>query len=825
MYSCTSSEFLLMSVMSDKQLKKLPKLLQKNISSLALPYAQLDVNLSNEKLQQAIAAKAEGNLLIGQERAKNALAFGLGLNSPGYNLYVMGEQATGRYTLVNEYIKARSKQSVALNDWVYLNNLENEREPIALALLKSESKRLLQDIEVLVDEVLATFPTVFDNPGYQRKKASIIRHYEQKYDAQIDTLEQLALSKSVALIEKGNSISFAPIVDGKALNDDEFTSRSDIDRQHFYKIIDELESQLSEALIELPIWQRENAEKLKQLKHETVEQGIRPLLKELERKYSDNLAVLKYLRQLKHHLIDMVIETLGTESKDDKQDEYDKRELFLDTYAPNILVSHEESATAPLIYEPNPTYQNLFGKIEYTSVQGSVYTNYKMITPGALHKANGGYLLLDADKMLEYPQAWESLKLALKFKQIRLELPQQELGMVNSITQIPEPIKLDCKVVLLGSRDLYYALQEYDPEFTELFRVLVDFDHEIELNQSNINHFVARVRQEIHSLGLSDITLSALHDCIRYSLRLAEHQTKMSAKFADVIELLHEASFFVERLEQKNNLELNDSHIRQALEAKKHRSGRVSDTFLEDIEEGHVLITTEGIAVGTLNGLTVLEVGGTSFGTPARITATVYAGANGVVDIEREVELGQSIHSKGVLLLTGYLGNKYAQAFPLTLSANIALEQSYGYIDGDSASLGELLALISALTEIPLHQGIAVTGSINQLGEVQAVGGVNEKIEGYFTLCQSRGLNGSQGVIIPKSNQVNLLLSDSVKEAVKNGDFTIYGVACVDEAIEIMTHKVAGTASSRGRYPKNSVHHQAISQLYNISAVVNGSDE
>lgn len=790
--------------------------------SLALAPQQLGLDVSINMIELAVEANIQSHSLIGQERAKNALSFGLGVDFQGYNLYVMGEQASGRYTLVSEYIKAQKVSDHQLFDWCYLNNLEAEREPVALSLPAGESKRLVDDIEILIDEILATFPAVFENPGYQRKRGAITRHFEQKYDTAIDQVEKLGLEKNIALIEDGHNISFSPIIDGKPMNDLEFTSKTDIDRQHYYDIIDGLEQHLSEALLELPIWQRESAEQTKALKQETVEQGIRPLLKNLERKYSDNIAILKYLRQLKHHLIEMVIETLSADNKEEKSDEYDKRALFIDTYLPNVLVANKPNASAPLVYEPNPTYQNLFGKIEYTSVQGSVYTNYRMITAGALHRANSGYLILDADKVLDHPHVWESLKLALKFSQIRLELPQQDVGMVNNITQTPQAIPLQVKVILLGSRDLYYTLQEYDPEFSELVRVLVDFDHEIDFSQTNLNHFVARVSQHANKIGLDDIETDAMAEFIRYSLRQAEHQSKLSAKFADVIELLNEAYYFCKKV---NDNVLSKAHIDEALKAKKHRSGRVSDSFLLDIEEGHVLISTEGQAVGTVNGLTVLEIGDTAFGTPARVTATVYAGSSGVVDIEREVELGQSIHSKGVLLLTGYLGNKYAKTFPLTLSANIALEQSYGYIDGDSASLAELLTLISSLTDIPLQQGIAITGSINQLGEVQAVGGINEKIEGYFTLCEKRGLNGAQGVVIPWSNHVNLMLSEKVKQAVSDGLFAVYAVHNVDDAIAVTMQHEAGQLTKRDTYPKNTVHHVAISRLFAISNVVNGGHE
>lgn len=784
---------------------------------------QLTSHSYQDLISEAYKSDVSNNLLIGQNRAKDALAFGLGLNMPGYNLFVMGEQASGRYTLVHEYLKQQNLSSGQMFDWCYVNNLKDERRPIALPLPCGESAQLTKDIENFIDEILATFPAVFDNPGYQRKNAAITRHYEQKYDAAIDQVEREAMEQGIALIEEGNAISFAPIVDGKAMTDAELVQRTDIDKQAFYDAIDKLEQTLGEALIELPIWQRESVEKQKALKQETVEQAIRPLLKELEHKYKDNIAILRYLRQLKSHVIDMVIETLVVDAKDDKSDEFDKRGLFIDTYAPNVLVSNQASDPAPIVYESNPSYQNLFGKIEYTSVQGSVYTNYRMITAGALHRANSGYLILDADKVLEQPHVWEALKQALKFENIRLELPHQDVGMVNSITQIPEPIPLNVKIILLGSSQLYYALQDYDPEFKELFRVLVDFESEIEINSRNVNQFVARARSHAQQIGLDDIDVDAMSELMKYSLVQCEHQTKFSAKYADVIELINEAHYFNQLKNPQPTL--SKQCIIDALTAKKQRSGRVSDTFIEDISEGHVLISTEGFDIGTLNGLTVLEVGDTSFGTPARITASVYAGSNGVVDIEREVELGQSIHSKGVLLLSGYLGNKYAQDFPLTLSANIALEQSYGYIDGDSASLAELLALISSLTQTPLNQGIAVTGSINQLGEVQAVGGINEKIEGYFELCRNRGLNGSQGVIIPMSNQINLMLNDRVIDAVEQQKFSIYVVSHVDDAIEIITESKAGNINNKGKYTKNTVHHLAISRLKEISTVVNGSVE
>ena len=789
----------------------------------ALQAPSLSPELNRRQINQALKdSEAVNTSFIGQERAREALSFGLGVKTRGYNLYVMGEPATGRFTLVKDYIERQVASLPAPEDWVYLNNFDEEREPVVLRMAPGEGKALVKDISNLIDDLLDTFPAAFDNPGYQRQKSAISRDFERRYDEAIDAVERYAQANDVALYDESNAITFAPIVNGKPITDEEFAVLDDEKRQYFYDLIADLENRLSESLLGLPAWKRESSERVRQLNKKTAEQGIRPLLKVLEHKYAGQLGVLKTLRHMRSHLVDTIVSLLAEESKDEKPDELDRRLYLEELYLPNVLVGHQLEDGAPVVYEPNPTYQNLFGKIEYTNLHGSVYTNYRMIRAGAIHRANGGYLLLDVDQVIEQPFVWDALKLAIKSGSIKMDLPQQDVGMVNAITLNPQPVDLDVKVILLGSRDLYYTLQDYDDEFDELFRVLVDFDYEIPVTRQSVFDFVGKVRHQVEQIGMTGISSKAMYRLGEYSLRMAEHQQKFSAHFAEVIELIHEAHYFAS---QQHNTHLELDHIEIALNAKKRRTGRVSHALLNDIKEGHVLIATEGKAVGKVNGLTVLEVGGTAFGTPARITTTVYAGANGVVDIEREVELGQPIHSKGVMLLTGYLGNKYAQHFPLTLSANIALEQSYGHIDGDSASLAELIALISALTEIPATQSLAVTGSINQYGEVQAVGGVNEKIEGYFDLCLHRGLTGEQGVVIPASNAINLVLDKAVIDAVKKGQFHIYTVATVDDAITLLMQKEAGTMTARGRYKKNTVNYHAVNRLYNIALIVNGGDD
>ena len=784
---------------------------------------QLAPKLNRRLIAQALKDDACLNAtFIGQERAREALTFGLAIQATGYNLYVMGEPATGRFTLVRDYLEREAISSAAPDDWCYIANLEEEREPLLLRFKAGQAKQFQRDMQTLINDLLATFPAAFDNPGYQRQKAAIAREYDLRYDQAIDAVERYANANDVAMIEKQGAISFTPLQDGKAITEQEFATLDEKQRTSYYALIDELENRLSESLIKLPVWQRENSDKVRKLNRDTAENGIRPLLKNLEHNYANNLAILKYLRQLRSHLTATIVELLLDDAKEDKPDELDRRAYLEELYLPNIIVGHSLDAQAPIIYESNPTYQNLFGRIEYTNVHGSVFTNYRMIRPGALHRANGGYLLLDADQLVEQPFVWDTLKLAIRSGMLKMDLPQQDFGMVNAITLNPQPMELSVKVILLGSRDLYYTLQDYDDEFDQLFRVLVDFDPEIPMVRQSIFDFVGKVRQHAYASGLEQVSSGAMARLVQYSLRMAEHREKLSAHIAEILELVSEAAYFCFKSHSK---ELQSTHIETALQAKKRRTGRVSQTLLQDIKEGHVLIETRDKAVGQVNGLTVLEVGDTAFGTPARITSTVYAGANGVVDIEREVELGQPIHSKGVMLLTGYLGNKYAQHFPLTLSANIALEQSYGHIDGDSASLGELVALISALTEIPAAQGLAITGSINQYGEVQAVGGVNEKIEGFFDLCQHRGLTGDQGVVIPHSNTINLVLNSGVIDAVKRGQFHIYTVRTVDEALALLMGQEAGVINSKGRYPKNSINYHAVNRLYNIALIVNGGDE
>ncbi len=791
---------------------------------LPLPVSALAPTISFNHVQTCMNNPYPETLtFIGQQRAQSALDFSLGMELPGYNVYVMGEAAHGRFTLVKDKLEAHSKGRPTPKEWLYVNNYDDHREPIAMFLQAGQSKQLADDIDSFIDEVLDTFPAAFDNPAYQRKKKKIDREFNDAYDAAITEVEMAALEQSVALIEEKSVVGFAPLVNGKQLSDAEFAALDDELREQFYEVIEKLEDALIEALIELPRWKRESSEKLRNLKKSTAELATKPLLKDLEHKYAAHIGVLRYLKDIRVEIIDAVLEWLDDEDEsEENKEDFDSKGMLTDFFAPNILVEFKEGDAAPVVYEPNPTFGNIFGKIEYAASQGSLITSYRSIQPGALHRANGGYLIMDAEKVMANPQVWDGLKLSLKTHQIKNDLPYQDSAVGSSFTLRPQLIPLDVKIILLGSRDLYYTIGEYDEEFAELFRVLADFDYYLPSSDKLQYQFITKVIEYCQNTLKCSLTEAAMARLLKFSYRQAEHHNKLSARFADVLELVAEASFYT----KQDNLSLIDAHhIDEAIEGKQYRTGQISENMLSDIKEGHTLIATDGQAVGKVNGLTVLHIGDTSFGTPARITATVYAGADGVIDVEREAELGKAIHSKGVMLLTGYLGNKYAQQFSLTLSANIAIEQSYGYIDGDSASLAELCALISAITNLPISQSIALTGSINQHGDVQAIGGVNEKIEGFFKLCKMRGLTGQQGVIVPKSNQVNLVLDDEILAAVELGKFHIYAVETVDQALNALMDIDAGELVD-GHYPEDSVNGIALARLNNIADIVNGdSDE
>ncbi|QJD28530.1 Lon protease family protein [Methylococcus geothermalis] len=759
-----------------------------------LPAAALKTVISPGDLPFASTAELEPlDHILGQQRAQEAIDVGLTIRHPGYNLYVMGDPGTGRLSLVKRLLERRAAERPAPCDWLYLNQFAQPSEPVAVALPAGMGRRFAADVETFVDSLLATFPAAFDNPAYQRRRTAIDREFSRRFDEAVDAVGRKAEQHGILLFRDGDDISFALRGDGAPLDEAAFAALPEARKAEFHAQVRQLEDDLHEALLELPQWKREATESLRALNRETIEQAAAPLLSHLAEPYADCSALIAHITVLGEHLDRTVAEYLLDDRGQDPREEASRRNQLLDRYAPCLLVSHDPKGGTPVLFAANPTYPNLFGRIEPPGDQEASRAPARLIFPGLLHQANDGCLIVEAEQLVGDAEAWPALKRALKTGQLCIEPPPTDAGGgTKARTLRPAPIPLQIKLVLVGSRDLYYLLEAADPDFKELFRLPVDFDDYFPLCPGSMLDFARLIKTQATQAGHGAVSACGIAALLEYGARMAEHQSRMSARIGDICEILAEAD--LERRRDGAETVLAE-HVHRALAARERRLDRLNQELLDDVMEGVLLIATEGEKVGCVNGLTVLEAGETCFAMPARITSTVSPGERGVVDIEREAELGQAIHSKGVLILSGYLAFRYARDFPLALSAHLAIEQSYGYIDGDSASLGEFCALVSALTGVPIRQTLAVTGSMNQHGEVQAVGGVNEKIEGFFRLCRARGFANGQGVIIPAGNVRNLMLKTEVADAVSAGKFAVYAVHTVDEALELMTGKAARTVN------------------------------
>ncbi|MEZ5524228.1 MAG: ATP-binding protein [Pseudomonadales bacterium] len=755
------------------------------------------------------------NQILGQPRATEALELGIRTPQPGYNLYLAGDSGTGRVRYVMDYLAPLAAIADPPQDWLYVNNFDNPSEPRAIALPHKQGSSFLKDIDKLIEEILATFPAVFEHPTYLRKKTAIQKEFDQIYDQSVATVEQRATAMDIAVYRQEGSITFSPLVDGEIADENSFAKLSEEKREAFHRQAEELENMLNDSLMELPQWQRDLNNKLRKLQQETIRHSLKPLFDQIQNQYLGYAGILLYLAQVNDHLPRTIVEHL--DAGEQQESPGARRMLLEELYRPNLFSAHRQANGAPIIFETNPSYNNLFGSITVSGEQSSQATSYHNIIPGSLHHANGGYLILDIEKVLRDPSTWEALKRALLDGKIYIEQPSSELQLGLPQHLKAKSIPLNIKVILIGPREVYYALEEHDYDFDQQFRILVDFSSDIDFDDCNLTRFANHVQGRADDLGLAQLNASALSRLAEHACRLAENQNKLTACMDPIMEVVTEANQFL--LQSSENI-IDKQHIENAINARTRRNSRLHDLVKEDILSGKVVISTEGSAVGQVNGLSVIQVGESSFGLPVRITATVHPGSSGVVDIEREVELGQAVHSKGVLLLAGYLCGRYAKNFPLAISAKVAMEQSYGYIDGDSASLAELCALLSALIVQPVKQNIAMTGSVNQRGEVQAIGGVNEKIEGFFDICKMRGLTGDQVVIIPASNQSNLMLSNEVIEAVEQGLFSIHAISKVDEALALLTGENPGNKDSKGEFPEGSINKRIVDQLRRYTEIV-----
>ncbi|MFZ4986698.1 MAG: Lon protease family protein, partial [Blastocatellia bacterium] len=691
------------------------------------------------------AELAEIGEMVGQERAVEAVLFGIGIRREGFNLFALGPSGTGKHTLVRGFIADQAAREATPSDWCYINNFTQATRPILIEMPPGRGRELQKDIDHLVEELRSVLPAAFETESFRTRRQSIDEEIAERHETAFRALGQEAQEKGVALIHTPTGFVLAPVRNEEVLTPEQFEKLPPEEQQQLTSVIAQLQEKLQAIIRQSPQWRREGHEKIKQLNREVTTFEVDHLIDELREKYKSLPAVVSYLDAIQQDVIDNVDDFIkppeptlaalmgGAPSGDGKGSFAFRR------YKVNLLVAHDEKSGAPVVYEDHPTFPNLIGQVEYISHLGAMATDFNLIRAGALHRANGGYLLLDAHKILQQPYAWEGLKRALRAGEIRVESLGQNLGLMNAVSIEPQPIPLSVKVVLIGERMLYYLLCQYDPDFSELFKVAVDFEDEMDRTPENHLLYARTIGSIARKEGLRPLDRAAVARVVEHSSRLAGDSGRLTTNTLRLADLLREADFFANRAERPM---IGRTDIQQAIDAQYRRSDRLRTRYLEEICRGTILIDTVGQKVGQINGLSVIVLNQFSFGHPTRITARIRLGRGEVVDIEREVALGGPIHSKGVLILSGFLGARYATDYPLSLSASLVFEQSYGGVEGDSASSAELYTLLSALADVPINQAFAVTGSVNQHGEVQAIGGVNEKIEGFFDLCQTRGLTG-----------------------------------------------------------------------------------
>ena len=753
----------------------------------------------------------------GQERARDSIHFGIAVNRDGFNVFALGSPGTGKFTAVREMITERALEEPVPPDWCYVNNFEHPHQPIALKLPGGDGARLHADMAQLVEELGTVLPAAFDNEDTHARMEEIEEEFREHRTDALKDLKQEGQNLSIAVLETPVGFTFAPIgPDNESLRPDQYEKLPDEEQKRIEKNVSLLQTKLQKLLAQFQSWRKETREKTKALYREIAEFAVGHLIDELRKQYAELPEVLEYLNAVQEDIVGHVSDFLPQPESPLTLGAGAQRTPPVQRYSVNLLVDNSKQEGAPVVYEDLPGHANLIGRVEHQAHMGTLVTDFTLIKPGALHRANGGYLMLDARRVLLQPFAWESLKRVLRSDEIRIESLERSLSLISTVAIEPEPIPLDVKVVLVGDRMLYYLLYEYDPEFRELFKVSADFEDTMERSDESETFYAKLIGTLARREKLRPLDRQAVARTIEHCARVTGDSQKLSTHLRGLDDLLSEADHWAGEA-KRDVIERQD--IECAIDKRIQRSDRVRDRIYEAIERGTIMIDTEGSAVGQVNALSVLRLGDFEFGQPSRITATARIGEGEVLDIQREVELGGPIHSKGVLILSGFLMSRYAKNHPVSLTASLVFEQSYGMVDGDSASLAELCALLSTLSEIPIRQSLAMTGSVNQHGQVQAIGGVNEKIEGFFDVCTARGLDEAQGVIVPAANVKDLMLRGDVVAAVGEGNFSVYAVASVDEAIELLTGVAAGEPDADGAFPADSVNGRVEARLVELADI------
>ena len=773
----------------------------------------------------------EANDFIGQQRAEEAVAFGIAIERPGYNMFVMGRDGSGRSTLIGRFLRNAARGRPAPNDWVYVHNFGEPHRPHALALNAGQGQTLRREMAEMIEDLRTAIPAAFEDQAYRDRVSEIESSAKQEQEGVLKQLAEEAGGIGLQLTRTPQGLAFLPAEDGKPMESDAFNALPEERRQQLEQAMHHMQERMNAVMREGHKTERELRATLRKLNRDTVANAVAPVMADLREMFAGLPSVVSYLASVERDVIENAQTILSALTSSDHPGLQQEQQgqggqaqpgdgaaaatQFLRRYAVNVLVEQGQSRGAPVVECDFPAHGNLMGRIEHVAQFGTLTTDHTLIKQGDLHRANGGYLLVDARKLLSQPFAWQELKRALTSGEIPIEQPGAGTTVMYTQTLQPQPVALNVKVVLFGDRQIYSLLQLHDSEFAELFKVAVDFAETMDRSSDTENAFGRAIGQMARRHQMKSLNCAAVCRIVEHASRLAADQGKLSTHMRSILDVLTEADHVATR---NNHSVIERPDVQKAIDAMIRRIDRPRDMMQERITDGTILIDTTGSHVGQVNGLAVLDAGGFAFGKPNRISARIRLGKGEVVDIERQVELGGPLHTKGVMILSGFLGAKFSTDAPLALSATLVFEQSYGPVDGDSASSTELYALLSALSGVPIGQGRAVTGSVNQFGQVQAIGGVNEKIEGFFEACEVNGLTGDQGVLIPRSNVRHLMLRDDVVKAIEAGRFHVWPVATIDQGIELLTGVAAGEADADGTYPAETINGKVAARLAELAA-------
>lgn len=764
------------------------------------------------------------NEIIGQERATRAIEFGLDIPSYGYNIYALGPAGAGKTTTIAKYLERQAAGRPVPNDWGYVNNFERPDEPLALRLPASGGRVLRDRFDALLKALEEQLPKAFESENYEQHRKELVKDLEQRRQNVSQNMEAFARVRGFAIVQTPMGLLFSPLIDGKTITGEQF-QQLPIEQQQAYEAKEpELRQEMEKTLRELKALGEEAANLLQNLDREIAAATVGPGFDQLQGDYAAWAEVVEYLGAVRQHITQNV-ESYKSPASDNEEEPTDParwllgpKESLFEHYRINVVVDHDGETGAPVVVETNPTYYNLIGRIEQEAQFGTLVTDYSLIKGGSLLRANGGYLVVDARALVRQPLAFEALKRSLRHQQVKIEELGAQFSMIATTSLSPEPIPLEVKVILIGDPYTYYLLYAYDDEFQKLFKVRADFTSQMEWTAENMVKVARFIRTRCAEENLPPFDASGVAKVIEYSGRLVEDQRKLTTRFAHVADIVREGAYWAQAAARPAAARfVTGQDVQRAIDERRYRSSLVEERVREAIVNDTVIIDVTGAVIGQVNGLAVLALGDTMFGKPSRITAKTFLGQSGVINIEREAKLSGKVHDKGMLIISGYLGGQYAQDKPLSLTATITFEQNYDGVEGDSASSTEVYALLSALARLPIKQGIAVTGSVNQHGEIQAIGGATAKIEGFFDVCREKGLTGEQGVIIPAANVATLMLREDVVEAVAAGQFHIYPVSAIDEGIAILTGVPAGQRDADGRFAQGTVNRRVDDALRELA--------